>query len=141
MKLDDWAAGWDILRINNLLLRPECRWPKLQELHAALETMPRMSSNSVGCGIYIGWRIGDWRWAYHHGVCLPNGIIQGRHGFHSYYDFDNIADAQIIPTYNVGDIPESKKFLKIMASLGFKPSKVGEVLVTPVLESDAALSK
>lgn len=140
MKLDDWAAGWDILRINNLL-RPECRWPKLQELHAALETMPRISSDGRAFGIYIGWRTTDWKWAYHHGVCLPSGPGENRHGFHGYYDFDNIADAQLIPTYNVGDVPESKNFLKIMASLGFKPATLGQTLVLPVLESDAALSK
>lgn len=140
MKLDEWAAGWDILRINNLL-RPECRWPKLQELHAALETMPRMSAERRGFGTYIGWRTTDWTWAYHHGVCLQNGPVENRHGFHGGYDFDNVADAQLIPTYNVGDLPESKKFLKIMASLGFKPATLGQTLVLPVLESDAALSK
>lgn len=140
MKLDEWAAGWDILRINNLLPLG-CRWPKLQELHSALETMPRVSADAEGFGIYIGWRTTDCKWAYHHGVCLTNGPHGNRHGFHGYYDFDNIPDARLIPTYNVGDITESKKFLKIMTSLGFKPAKLGESLVLPVLESDAALSK
>jgi hypothetical protein len=132
MKLDEWAAGWDILRINSLLPLG-CRWPKLEELHAALGVFPRMSADSSGFGIYIGWRTTDWKWAYHHGVCLQNGSVHNRYGFHGYYDFDNIADAQLLPTYNVGDIPESKKFLKIMAALGFKTATLGQTLVLPVL--------
>jgi len=143
MKLDEWSAGWDILRINQLL-PAGCRWPKLQELHSALETMPRMSAYSgsyAGMGIYIGWRTYDWRWAYHHGVCLPNGPCGNRHGFHGDYDFDNIADAQLFPTYNIGELPESRTFLKIMASLGFRRAALGETLVLPVLENHAALGK
>jgi len=140
MKLNDWAASWDILRINNLLPLG-CRWPKLEELHAAFEVFPRMSAESRGFGIYIGWRTTDWKWAYHHGVCLPNGPCENRHGFHGDYDFDNIADAQLLPTYNVGDIAESKKFLKIMAALGFKTATLGQTLVLPVLENNIAPNK
>lgn len=137
MKLDDWAAGWDILRINQLLPLG-CRWPKLQELHSALETMPRISADSKGFGTYIGWRTTDWKWAYHHGVCLPNGPGGNRNGFHGDYDFDNIAYAQLFPTYNVGDVPESRTFLKIMASLGFRPAALGQTLVLPVLAQQGA---
>jgi len=138
MKLAEWDAQWNIIRINKILPE-ECRWPKLEELIEALSVIPRVSVDKTGFGLYLGWRTHDWKWVYHHSVCLPDdGLIGsrdgfGRYDFHSDYGFHNIGEASIVPTYNVGDVRESKLLIKTMKSLGFKSAQLGATLVTPVL--------
>lgn len=146
MKLSEWDAQWNIIRINNILPE-ECRWPKLEELVEALSVMPRVSVSKIGFGSYLGWRTHDWKWAYHHAVCLPDdGIMPGRDGFRRYefhgdYDFHNIGQASIVPTYNVGDVEESMVLIEIMKSLGFKCANLGAALVTPALGSGSAAGR
>ena len=141
MKLSDWDAQWNIIRINKILPE-ECRWPKLEELIEALSVIPRVSVDKEGFGSYLGWRTPDWKWAYHHAVCLPDENLGGaRYDFHHDYDFHNIGEANIIPTYNVGDVKESRDFIKIMKSLGFKSARQGATLVTPALGDGPADSR
>jgi hypothetical protein len=141
MKLSEWEAQWNIIRINEMLPE-ECRWPKLDELIEALSAIPRVSADGTGRGSYLGWRTHGWDWVYHHSVCLPRdrligGRVEfGRYRFHGDYGFHNIGEASIVPTYNVGDVRESRILLKTMKALGFKSARLGATLVTPVLGDD-----
>jgi len=81
MKLDDWAMQFHILEINKIL-RPEYRWPRLDDLLAALESLPRLSIDKYGSGIFIGWGGLSSEWRYHHTICIPSRHINGcRYGY------------------------------------------------------------
>lgn len=119
MKLDDWAMQFHILEINKIL-SPDIKWPHLEQLLAALESVRRASSNKYGSGIFIGWGDLEGSWVYHHTICTPSRHSEGaRYGYHWRYNRDNIATAPgIHPVFNVGDLPETQDFIRALASIG-----------------------
>jgi len=121
MKLDDWAMQFHILEINKIL-RPEYRWPRLDDLLAALESLPRLSIDKYGSGIFIGWGGLSSEWRYHHTICIPSRHINGcRYGYHGEATYENIASMNDIqPVFNVGDIPETPAFIDALASIGIE---------------------
>lgn len=134
MKLEEWGAQWDIIKINERL-PVEYRWPNLDQLITALEQFKRVSTMRVGYGIFLGWRSAERGWIYHHGICLPSYLSLGasRYNFHSPYSMDNVADSLPIPTLNVGDLPESSAFLDVLESVGFVRPQPLEVMAYPKL--------
>jgi len=135
MKLQDWADQYKILEIN-ARMPPESAWPRLEQLLAAIETFPRISTAYAGYGIYIGWRTLDRLWAYHHSVCLPGSQSNGhgdRYGFNNAHDESNISSRRVVPTLTTGDLPESPRFVRLLRRVGFMPVKAGEIMATPRL--------
>jgi hypothetical protein len=124
MKLDDWAMQFHILEINKIL-RPERRWPRLEELLAALEPMPRLSVGQYGSGIFIGWGSIASDWRYHHTICITSRYINGcRYGYHDEASYESIASMRDIrPVFNVGNIPETSAFIKALASIGIEATE------------------
>jgi hypothetical protein len=129
MKLDDWAMQFHILEINKILL-PEYRWPRLKELLAELASVPRLSTNKYGSGIFIGWGSIASEWRYHHTICIPSRDINGcRYGYHGDASYENIASMRDIrPVFNVGDIPETLDFIRALASIGIEATEQSPTL-------------
>jgi hypothetical protein len=138
MKLDDWDAQWNITRINQIL-PPEQKWPALDELLLALKDLPRRSVKKSGYGIFIGWKKVDEGWAYHHGICMPSysGKDGIRYGFHGDCGLANIREqGWLIPTFNVGDLPESSIFLDAMESVGLERPRDRMVMGCPKIRAN-----
>jgi len=133
MKLEEWFAQGDILKVNAAIAHPEDRWPNLEAVMAALENFPRISVSKNGISIFMGWRTHHHTWAYHHGVCITdNGNTGSRYGFHDCCMSD-IPRMRLVPVYNVGDIPESAAFVAALASAGIKCADIGSVMIRPTL--------
>ena len=129
MKLNDWAMQFHILEINKLL-PPDSRWPHLEQLMTALESVPRTSSKKYGSGIFIGWGDAEGNWAYHHTICIPASDLDGqRYGYHWRANRDTIATMPgICPVFNVGDLPETQNFIKALASIGIDADECSPAL-------------
>jgi len=129
MKLDKWAMQFHILEINKVL-PPNTRWPRLEQLLAALELLPRTSAQRYGAGIFIGWAGLDGNWAYHHTICIPGSHSDGQwYAYHAYADRNTIATMPgIYPVFNVGDLPETQDFIKALASIGISADENSPVL-------------
>ena len=135
MKLDNWVLQYRMLEINKSL-PPDSAWPLLPELLAALETFPRVSKSHIGTGIFLGWRDGGMQWVYHHGICVPGPEMpENMYDFHSYWNEENVRHAKIIPTMNIGGIPESADFLSVLKRVGFRTAPIGNTMVRPRLRA------
>lgn len=108
------------------------KWPELDSvLDAADRNISMTSKSAVGRSIYIGWAyIGSAgkpdMWFYHHALCAPKieGISGRRFGFtvhRSEVPWLSIVSSKervISPVFNVGELPESEVFVKILRDHG-----------------------
>lgn len=137
MKLEFINRKESILSLNRSLPE-EHRWPFLETLLSKVEdTIPLFSvasrANEVGSGIFIGWGCSDSKeksyqpdnWFYHYSVSILSNKARLNQnelfGYHN-YDIQDFLSGRITikPVFNIGSLPESKQFAKLLRSLGIQ---------------------
>jgi hypothetical protein len=132
MKLDYWNNKFFTTELNSKHMSDAHKWPQLDSvLEAADRNIPLTSRSAVGKSIYIGWaHIGpDGKpdmWFYHHMLCAPRieGTGGRRFGFtlnRSEVPWLSIVSSKkkvLSPVFNVGELPESEVFVKILRDHG-----------------------
>jgi len=119
MKLETWAMRDFIFQLNSYL-PVLSKWPKLNEVIADTRRhIPLRSTASWGPGIFIGWEDKSECWYYHHAICLPQKSISAGtlYGFHGSSKESRHPD-DLVPVFNIGNIPETNKFVNIIKSHG-----------------------
>ena len=121
MKLDTWKMKSFAKELNSRL-PDDLKWPRLELiLEETEESIPLKSSANSGSGIHVGWMESDYSWYYHHSICLPSissGSGQVIYGFHGHHSASKPLPARLYPIFNVGDLPESQLFVKILNKHG-----------------------
>lgn len=132
MKLDYWNNKFFTAELNSRYMAEANKWPLLNSiLEAADKNIPMTSESRTGRSIYIGWayiRVSGKpdMWFYHHALCSPGieELHSRRIGFTLAKDDDSwisIASSIhgiICPVFNVGALPESLTFVKILRDHG-----------------------
>lgn len=131
MKIETIIKREDIYKINDSL--PEkMRWPNLEEiLYECEQQIKFVSLDASGFPIFIGWaETSANEWFYHHAICLSHSLGIGMpYGFHD-SSIDDVYSGKltIAPVFNIGSLPESVKFAKILRKFGIKARKDMPVL-------------
>lgn len=137
MKLDFWKHKLFTQELNSVYMSNEHKWPMLDSiLDAADKQIPMVSGADYGVGIYVGWvnasphslTHGDW--FYHHAICLPGAHREATLRFRFTYALEPeqwrpIAESNtkiLKPIFNVGLLPESSLFVKILNDHGIAAS-------------------
>jgi hypothetical protein len=137
MKLEFWDSKFNILRLNNRL-PAKSKWPALEAIiddcDANIDLRSTLDS-TYNSGIFIGWAYKSTniltRWYYHHAICLSYRTTQ-LFGYTS--NESSIAkEKRIFPVYNLGNLPESEAFVKILQKHNIKASIYDHTMKIPEL--------
>lgn len=132
MKLDYWSNKFFTLELNRNYMSEAHKWPLLDSvLDAADRAIPLTSESKTGRSIYVGWAsIGPTgkpdMWFYHHALCVPKMEERNQRSFgftliqtkDRWHPIVSSKEKRLEPVFNIGALPESATFVKILSDHG-----------------------
>jgi hypothetical protein len=132
MKLEYWDNKFFTLELNSTHMSEAHKWPLLDSVLAATDNaIPLTSASKTGRSIYVGWAsLGPSGnpdvWFYHHALCVPSMAERNKRSFgfsimqrkDAWHRIVSSKKALIAPVFNIGALPESKTFVKILNDHG-----------------------
>ena len=132
MKLEYWNNKFFTLELNRNYMSEAHKWPLLDSvLDAADRAIPLTSESKTGRSIYVGWAsIGPTgkpdMWLYHHALCVPRMEERSPRGFgftiiqrrDQWHPIVSSKEKRLEPVFNIGALPESTTFVKILNDHG-----------------------
>lgn len=132
MKLEYWNNKFFTLELNSKHMSDIHKWPLLDSvLDATDRAIPLTSESKTGRSIYVGWASigpigkGDV-WFYHHALCVPRMEERNRRSFgfttiqrkDQWHPIASSKEKRIVPVFNIGALPETETFVKILKDHG-----------------------